>query len=448
MGAAILSPVAKSNEDRRLRDRQARDRREQAARERALAVLRELASKAPDLRDLLDFYEERRFFSTSHAVRLAEALQRQGIQHDLRDFKVRHSSLSLWSLPVEARDLIDRTLTSSHRKILRGFSHGASELRRVLNVVRPRAGQIVESFVVGATYDSTRISEHLGEPFENKGQLDAVLRKGDEWLILATLTTVAHGQSRDGSYWADARAGDFVWSRSRADLDQINAILQRQRALIFARPSIRESWTFYGMGHLRAVEDADPVKITWKGLWDPSSVHDTRAPAGDAIDDDQKELDQELAAVEAGLPDDTFDPSDLEDARQRTLANIVRRQGQAQFRAALMSAYDGRCAITGCDVAEALEAAHIAPYLGPHTNTVNNGLLLRADVHTLFDLGRLAVSDGHAIVLARSLAGTTYEHELKGKRLCLPKNEALRPSLVALRQHRLSAGLDAVVVPP
>ena len=50
-----------------------------------------------------------------------------------------------------------------------------------------------------------------------------------------------------------------------------------------------------------------------------------------------------------------------------------------------MDAYGGRCAITGYDVEEALQAAHIVPYLGPQSNTVNNGLLLRADVHNLFD---------------------------------------------------------------
>ena len=42
--------------------------------------------------------------------------------------------------------------------------------------------------------------------------------------------------------------------------------------------------------------------------------------------------------------------------------------------------------MTGCDVVQALDAAHISPYLGDQSNHVTNGVLLRADIHTLFDL--------------------------------------------------------------
>jgi hypothetical protein len=58
----------------------------------------------------------------------------------------------------------------------------------------------------------------------------------------------------------------------------------------------------------------------------------------------------------------------------------VSRRGQAGFRAALLEAYRGRCAITGFDAAAALEGAHLRPYRGPESNTVTNGLLLSADL--------------------------------------------------------------------
>src|SRR5258708_33905690 len=79
-------------------------------------------------------------------------------------------------------------------------------------------------------------------------------------------------------------------------------------------------------------------------------------------------------------------PSDLTDARKRILAAIVQRQGQGQFRKQLLDAYQRSCAVTGPNVAEVLEAAHNIPYLGTKTNCVTNGLLLRADIQTLFDL--------------------------------------------------------------
>ena len=84
-------------------------------------------------------------------------------------------------------------------------------------------------------------------------------------------------------------------------------------------------------------------------------------------------------------------PISLTDARRRIDGAIVARQGGGAFRAAALLAFGGRCAISGYDVAEGLEAAHIVPYLGPHTNAVTNALLLRADLHTLFDRGLLTI---------------------------------------------------------
>jgi putative restriction endonuclease len=55
-----------------------------------------------------------------------------------------------------------------------------------------------------------------------------------------------------------------------------------------------------------------------------------------------------------------------------------------------MTVYSGRCAITDCEIDDVLEAAHISPYSGRSSDQVCNGLLLRADVHTLFDCGLLA----------------------------------------------------------
>src|SRR5262249_1774663 len=81
-----------------------------------------------------------------------------------------------------------------------------------------------------------------------------------------------------------------------------------------------------------------------------------------------------------------FDPSGISDARNRILSSIGRRRGERAFRQYLLAAYEGRCAFSGCAVEAVLEAAHIVPYMGPETNHPGNGLLLRADLHTLFDL--------------------------------------------------------------
>lgn len=129
-----------------------------------------------------------------------------------------------------------------------------------------------------------------------------------------------------------------------------------------------------------------------------------------------------------------FDPANIEDARERTQAAIVRRRGQPAFRAALVAAYGGKCAITGCDFEPALEAAHIVPYRGEQTNDVTNGLLLRADIHSLFDLGFIRIEpETWTVRVADALRGTTYE-DLDGTKLRLPKERSKWPSLAALNE--------------
>ncbi|MDZ7808966.1 MAG: HNH endonuclease signature motif containing protein [Arhodomonas sp.] len=56
-------------------------------------------------------------------------------------------------------------------------------------------------------------------------------------------------------------------------------------------------------------------------------------------------------------------------------------EARPRFGETLIEAYEGRCAITGCNMLDVLEAAHIHPYRGDATNHPSNGLLLRADLH-------------------------------------------------------------------
>jgi hypothetical protein len=136
-----------------------------------------------------------------------------------------------------------------------------------------------------------------------------------------------------------------------------------------------------------------------------------------------------------------FDPSTVQDNRERSIASIVRRRGQPEFRRRLLDIYKGRCAITGDDVEEALEASHIIPYKGEETNHPSNGLLLRADLHTLFDLRLLSIDTTYmTIVLSPKLMKSTYR-ELNGRKLSLPTNDTDKPSPEALEIHRAESGL-------
>ena len=160
-------------------------------------------------------------------------------------------------------------------------------------------------------------------------------------------------------------------------------------------------------------------------------------PAGMETEVELLSVTQERSAVE----NHAFDPEGIVDARERAFAQIIRRRGQKEFREKLLVAYEGRCAVTGCDATEALEAAHIVPYRGHDTNKVQNGLLLRADIHTLFDLGLIAISsEPWTVIIGASLAETKYGG-LAGVQVCLPSDPQNWPSPEALVWHREWAGL-------
>ena len=167
------------------------------------------------------------------------------------------------------------------------------------------------------------------------------------------------------------------------------------------------------------------------------------SPAGEAHSyASSKQIHSLIAAQEAAMAGtSTFAPDDLVDARERLAGSIIRRRGQPEFRGKLLEAYGRRCAVTGYDVEEALEACHIIPYRGPETDHLTNGLLLRADLHTLFDLGLIAVDPETARVLvAAKLRGTAYEF-LAAAVLRSPTDTALKPSREALEHHRRQAGV-------
>jgi HNH endonuclease len=130
-----------------------------------------------------------------------------------------------------------------------------------------------------------------------------------------------------------------------------------------------------------------------------------------------------------------FSPTDIEDGRRRILREIVQRQGQKRFRDTVLSAYGNKCAISHSKAIWVLEAAHIVPYLGVRTNVAQNGILLRSDIHTLFDLHLISVNPtARTIEISSKLSKTVYS-KLSKKIVDEPLKAAMRPSNDALEYH-------------
>lgn len=107
------------------------------------------------------------------------------------------------------------------------------------------------------------------------------------------------------------------------------------------------------------------------------------------------------AAATAPEPPQPSESTDDLEQRAARFAQVEVRTQQAAFRLAVFRACEGRCVVTGCDVPEALETAHLSGRdWRAGQNTAEDGILLRRDLHTLYDSGLLAIGEGGEVEFA------------------------------------------------
>lgn len=118
---------------------------------------------------------------------------------------------------------------------------------------------------------------------------------------------------------------------------------------------------------------------------------------------------------------------------------ITPRLGQGVFRVAVTEAYGRQCAVTDGKVLPALDAAHIKPYGedGPHSKP--NGILLRKDIHSVFDAGYATVDENYRFLVSKKVKEVFNNGEeylrLDGKMLRLPVHKSDWPNVDFLRWH-------------
>lgn len=158
------------------------------------------------------------------------------------------------------------------------------------------------------------------------------------------------------------------------------------------------------------LDDLHKLTAEFKGYIE---AHSNRSPILKAKDGwdgaDIRALSEQLEMLEVG------------DSRELIQTAIKLRRGQSAFRQRVLLKHGGKCLITGCNVKDVLEAAHIKSYRGPRDHNIRNALLLRADLHTLFDLNLVAI---HPLTLRvhihPSLKGSNYA-EFHGAPLRVPQ---------------------------
>lgn len=115
------------------------------------------------------------------------------------------------------------------------------------------------------------------------------------------------------------------------------------------------------------------------------------------------------------------------------------RLGQGSFRVLVTDTYERRCAVTAEKALPVLEAAHIKPVAEHGAHRIDNGLLLRSDVHTLFDRGYVTVSPDYRFRVSRRLKddfdnGKHYYH-FQDQQIGLPSRIEDRPNREFLEWH-------------
>lgn len=134
----------------------------------------------------------------------------------------------------------------------------------------------------------------------------------------------------------------------------------------------------------------------------------------------------------------TVTPFKLRDTAAAKRAAVIRkiRTGQSDFRKRLLETYGPVCAMTGPQIAETLQAAHIQPYVDAESNHICNGLILRADLHILFDLGFLTIDHSCVVRVSKKLKGRDLAiDKLDGVSANLENSKGVAPSFEAIDFH-------------
>lgn len=141
-------------------------------------------------------------------------------------------------------------------------------------------------------------------------------------------------------------------------------------------------------------------------------------------------------ALEQSIP---FDGLTVQEPRFGKEYVVRPRIGQGIFRSQIIQAYQGKCAITQEHTLPVLEAGHIRPYSQGGTHSISNGILMRSDFHTLFDLGYLTITPKYHLEVSPKIKehfsnGIRYK-ERHGTQILLPSEQGFHPNPRMLSWH-------------
>jgi putative restriction endonuclease len=178
-----------------------------------------------------------------------------------------------------------------------------------------------------------------------------------------------------------------------------------------------------------------PVPKDWSPNIVQGKTYDTNSPVGSAIWNEVQSRLKRIGELVVKGTENVAEEMLLYGSEYLTRARL----GQGAFRVLVTDTYNRRCSITGERTLPVLDAAHIKPFAesGPHR--IDNGLLLRTDLHKLFDLGYMTITTDFRLEVSRRIKeefknGREY-YALQGNQLHLPSDPMYRPSREYIEWH-------------
>lgn len=156
-------------------------------------------------------------------------------------------------------------------------------------------------------------------------------------------------------------------------------------------------------------------------------------------DEEGRRLWETVTSALQGSPSSVRGVSEGEQAHYGEPVLIQPRLGQGAFRILVTDHYRRRCAISGERTLPALDAAHIRPFADGGSHEISNGILMRRDIHSLFDLGYVTISPDMKFEVSRKIReeyenGRHY-YALHGTSVQTPEGSDRQPNRSALIWH-------------
>ena len=308
-------------------------------------------------------------------------------------------------------------------------------LQSILNQLEPEHARALEWFLEHEGEVGARPWRVHGESVVPGVRVPLVAQRGihqpSGWNLALSITATRASvyldgvpESIDAETWVlpyrAHEGGDGVGAESRWNRALMRNLLERVPVGVF----VPEDGKYRNLG-LAIVESYDPGSSTFL-LRGPMRLAQAEGTWTEPVTDSRPSADLDEAVL-LSMVQETADPA--------AYSLVRRRVAQDRFRDRLVSAYQGKCAVTGYDALDALQGAHILAYSGRSSQLAANGLLLRADVHLLFDRHLLSIEpDSRRLRLARPLLSTAYA-ELDRKRIAPPARDSDAPDAHRLAVH-------------